>query len=127
MFSIFTLHSQTVIADPMLLFHNENQFWAFFFVAIYVIFLQYTFMNLFTAIFFEEQRVFAMFEETIYLKYEHIRRKRIIFRWISGLWGCCKVCSEKVKRRREKGDGDELEAVNNLREKMKQAKRERII
>jgi hypothetical protein len=92
-----------------------------------VIFLQYTFMNLFTAIFFEEQRVFAMFEETIYLKYEHIRRKRIIFRWISGLWGCCKVCSEKVKRRREKGDGDELEAVNNLREKMKQAKRERII
>lgn len=63
-----------------------------------------------------------MFEEVIYLKYEHLRRKKILKMWLSSVFICCRYCKDKAKKlkKNKNKDGDELEAVNVLREKMKQ-------
>lgn len=82
--------------------------------------MQYTFMNIFTSIFFEEQRVISMYEEVIYLKYDHLRRKKTIRVWISGLCACYNFFKSKANLMKvKKKDGDDLEAVNVLRDKMK--------
>jgi len=90
-------------------------------MAVYLIFLQYIFMNIFTSIFFEEQRVVAMNEDIIYSKYEHLRRKKILKLWFSGLFVCLKACKKTIKKKKDgkfEIDND-LRAVNVLREKMR--------
>lgn len=86
-------------------------------------------MNIFTSIFFEEQRVIAMFEEVIYQKYDHLRRKKIVRQWLSSIFVCCTYCKNKAKslKKKKQSDENELEAVNVLREKMKQQKRNKKI
>eukprot|EP00347_Sterkiella_histriomuscorum_P017713 403348280 len=124
MFSMFTLHSNQVVDDAYTLYIYRH-FWTFVFITIYIVFIQYTFMNIFTSIFFEEQRVIAMFEEVIYQKYEHLRRKKIVKTWLSSFFICCSFCLKKAQslKKKNKNDDNELEAVNVLRDKMRQQKR----
>lgn len=62
MFTMFTLHSNTVIGDISTLY-LFNETWTFFFMLIYIVFLQYVFMNVFTSIFFEEHRILTFYED----------------------------------------------------------------
>ncbi|CDW75034.1 UNKNOWN [Stylonychia lemnae] len=122
MFSMFSLHSNQILPKVEKLYINR-EFWSFVFIIIYIVFMQYTFMNVFTSIFFEEQRVVSMYEEAIYKKYENLRRKKIVKQWLSGIFMCCTYCKSKAKQiKKLKKKDDNLEAVNVLREKMKQQK-----
>ena len=53
MFTMFTLHSNEVVDEAFTLYLYRH-FWVFAFIIIYVVFVQYVFMNVFTSIFFEE-------------------------------------------------------------------------
>ena len=78
-------------------------------------------MNIFTSIFFEEQRIVAINEDIIYRKYEHLRRKKILKLWFSGLWVCCRKIKIKNKKKEDKdNEADKMAAVNVLREKMRE-------
>jgi hypothetical protein len=79
-------------------------------------------MNMFAAIFYEEQRKIMAIEEAVQKKYKHLERKSVFLDWIKG-FVCCK---RKVNKRKdeyiEKNDGV---AVGNLMERMKAAKMNR--
>jgi hypothetical protein len=62
MFTMFTLHSNSVIGDISTLY-LFNETWTFFFMLLYIVFLQYVFMNVFTSIFFEEHRILTFYED----------------------------------------------------------------
>ena len=100
-----------------------NQWWTFFFLMLYVPFLQYVFMNTFTSIFFEEQRLFSLYEDAIYHKFPHLRRTRILCGWFSGFWVCCARCTRGRTGKKKEEEVGELEVVNELRERMRQRRR----
>ena len=94
LFTLITLHSDQIFnvitgIHPLFRF---NEWWVMFIILLYMIILQYTFMNLFTAIFFEEHRIATLYEETIARKYRKLndKTKNMWRLWISGLWICCK-------------------------------------
>lgn len=128
MFATFSLHANDMIPKIHELY-RFNEWWSFFFLILYVLFLQFTFMNLFTSIFFEEQRLFTIYEDAIYTKYPHLRRTGIIKQWLMGSLICCKGY---LQRRKMRGKGnqkqeakEDMSGVNTFKDKMKQEKRKR--
>ncbi len=94
LFTIFTLHSDQIfdVIHGLHPLYRFNEWWTLFILLIYTIVLQYTFMNLFTAVFFEEHRIATIYEETIARKYRHlnITNKAMWTLWFKGLVVCCK-------------------------------------
>jgi len=88
---------------------------------VYTIILQYTFMNLFTAIFFEEHRIASIYEDTIAKKYRHLNEKNNAMwkNWFKGLVICCKK-KQGNKDEDEEDAPPDLSAVNDFKEKMRQ-------
>ena len=68
--TVFTLHTYTDQLDPSV--------WLYFFLLLYVLFMHYFLLNgLLASIFFEHSRKCALYEEAIYFRYSHMRRRHI--------------------------------------------------
>lgn len=125
MFTMFTLHSNQILPDISVLY-VWNEWWAFFFMMLYIFFLQYMFMNLFTGIFFEEHR-FAMMHEDTFVgknsKHRLLNHDRVLLSWLSGLFACF--------RRGPRGGAaaappkEDNAGMDLLQQKMKEAKEKR--
>lgn len=76
MFSIFSLYSNEIIADPYDLYHYKS-YWGLIFIVLYVVIINYSYMNIFTAFIFEESRQIAKIEESFYSYNKHLRRTGI--------------------------------------------------
>lgn len=121
LFSLFTLHSDQIfdVIHGLHPLYRFNEWWTLFMLLTYTIILQYTFMNQFTAIFFEEHRIASIYEDTIAKKYRHLNDKsRAMWKhWFKGLVFCC---NKKQANKEEDEDAPpDLSAVNDFKDKMR--------
>jgi hypothetical protein len=110
MMSLFSLHS-TGMVDDIYDLYKFKALWGFFFIIFYIIFLQFSYMNIFTAIYFELQRVNIANEEALMNKHKKLLSKESFWKqWIGTLCACIKGNPCKRDRRRsKKEDSDESE------------------
>ena len=115
--TLFTLHSDQVyfFIHPL---YRFNEWWAFTVVMIHLVFMQYTFMNVFSGVIFEEHRMAVMLEGAAKWKPNSI-----------GAWlrtGICCLKRKQTKESEEEGKKpEENREVDSLREKMREEREKR--
>ena len=101
---MFTLHSPHLIQYNLNALYRFSNFWPLFFMLLYIVFLQHTFMNLFTSIFFEEFRISSAYEVTDEGK---------LRQWVREL-ACCKPEQKQPVQ-------EDTSGIDMLKDKMKEA------
>jgi hypothetical protein len=101
--------------------YRFNEWWVFFFLMLYIVFLQYTFMNIFTSTLFEEHRFHSRCEEALQTKrYEKVRKRAVFRLWCLSLCIPCRRKPVGVSENGEKIGADaNMGGVNELRDRMR--------
>lgn len=96
MFTLFSLHSDQIyeFIHPL---YRFNEWWTFALLIVYLVFMQYSFMNVITAVFFEEHRIASLYEDALKQKVMNRRREWWLKAWIKSGFRCLVVCKSRRK------------------------------
>jgi len=74
-FQLFALKADGIVGTTNDLYENKA-FWGIIFLISYILLIEFSFMNIFTSIFFERQRITNQLERTLYMKFPHVRNTK---------------------------------------------------